>query len=492
MSTGPASPARPRGALRSPAHRAFAAPAHKATPVPDSFYKIPPTLSFWGNNQFGLCVTTEECFAKAGYSLYVGSAELFITEATCIAWARKHGWLNGAYLTEVMDAMAVDGIVATDGKTYTDGPYQSVDWTNDAILSSAIFQGPVKIGVAAGQLENSVGSHNGWWGTGWSHDGNIDHCVSLCGFGSAAALAAAVGVSVPSNVDPNTRCYLLFTWNTIGIVDRASMMAITAEAWLRTPTTPQTPIPPPPPPPPPPPTGTTPSVSDLSVSPTTSVAGDPVSLFATVSAGSGETGVPSGTVQFLIGTTILGTGTLSGGKASATTTSIPAGPSSIIATYLGDSVFAPSTSSAVTVSVTPPPTPPPPPPPSTVGKWDAAAQTVTLPAGWTASSSWFGQKVTVNPGSQTVSMPRGWKTAPGSVMGAIDVNSLIQEILVILEPLAKAIDRQAMGKIASEAFMNGGFKAVVPALVTRINEWITNPMEAMVVAIVLNQLPSIG
>jgi hypothetical protein len=41
----------------------------------------------------------------------------------------------------------------------------SVDWTNPATLNSAIAQGPVKIGVAATQLEAAWRSTNGK--TGW-------------------------------------------------------------------------------------------------------------------------------------------------------------------------------------------------------------------------------------------------------------------------------------------------------------------------------------
>jgi hypothetical protein len=51
-------------------------------------------------------------------------------------------------------------------------------------------------------------------------------------------LCGLVKVNVPSTPDPTTRCYLLFTWGSIGIIDRTSMIAITDEAWLRLPTTP--------------------------------------------------------------------------------------------------------------------------------------------------------------------------------------------------------------------------------------------------------------
>ena len=52
-------------------------------------------------------------------------------------------------LTSVMTTMQTQGF-PLNNKTYDDGPYNSVNWTNPAILQSAIYShGPVKIGVGA-------------------------------------------------------------------------------------------------------------------------------------------------------------------------------------------------------------------------------------------------------------------------------------------------------------------------------------------------------
>ena len=59
------------------------------------------------------------------------------------------------------------------GVRYNDGPYTSVDWTNAAVLQNAIVQGPVKIGVAATQLQNAVQGDppvSGWCATGFQTD----------------------------------------------------------------------------------------------------------------------------------------------------------------------------------------------------------------------------------------------------------------------------------------------------------------------------------
>ena len=185
----------------------------------------------WHNDVDGDCVTAEEAFAKA-----CSSPELFITDDTVLAWATANGVLNGADLTQVLDLMQKGGF-QQDGVTYDDGPSTSVDWTDADVLQNAIFQGPVKIGVAADQLENAVPEPpaNGWLATGFTADSNEDHCVALCGYGEVGWLANQLGVGSP--VPGNTPAYALFTWDSIGIIDVSSMLAITGEAWLRNPVT---------------------------------------------------------------------------------------------------------------------------------------------------------------------------------------------------------------------------------------------------------------
>jgi hypothetical protein len=223
-----------RGATPSPRYTLAAAMPHVAHPgVPPSFIVKPEQLSMWGNDVHGDCVTAEEAFAKACYQ-----PEIFIDDNQVIAWANKHHVLEGANLVEVMQWMRHGGF--HDG-TYLDddGPYFSVDWTDAATLQSAISTGPVKIGVAADQLENAwhTTEKTGWFATGFKDDANEDHCVSLCGYGSISWLAEQLGVRVPAGVDGTQPGYALFTWDSIGIIDVPSMIAITHEAWLRQPTT---------------------------------------------------------------------------------------------------------------------------------------------------------------------------------------------------------------------------------------------------------------
>src|SRR3954447_16676628 len=222
-----------RGALPTPRSILAAATPHAASLLgaPPEYIVIPPKLSMWGNDVHGDCVTAEEAFAKACYQ-----PEIFISEAEAIHWATRHGVLEGAYINQVLDWMVNDGF-HQDDQTFNDGGKRSVDWNNSGILKDAISQGPVKLGVAADQIQAAWTGHSGWFGTGWHLDPNEDHSVALCGYGSMTWLAQPLGVSVPSGVDGSKPGYAMFTWNTIGIIDEPSMRAVTQEAWLRVPTT---------------------------------------------------------------------------------------------------------------------------------------------------------------------------------------------------------------------------------------------------------------
>jgi hypothetical protein len=224
-----------RGALASPRHELAAATPHIPLPkVPVNHLVAPKKISIWHNDYHGDCVTAEEAFAKACHN-----PEIFITDAEVEAWARAHNVYEGANLVAVLRAMQRNGFTQ-DGHTYDDGPFNSVNWTDPAILKSALYHGPVKIGVAANQLETTCRAHNfqtGWVATGYANDAAEDHCVSLCGYGTISWLAQQLHATVPSGVNGQEQAYAMFTWGSIGIIDVASLVAITHEAWLRTPTT---------------------------------------------------------------------------------------------------------------------------------------------------------------------------------------------------------------------------------------------------------------
>ena len=174
----------------------------------------------------------------AGEAAAKATTGVFITDETVIAWATAHGDLNGADIETVLTQFQTGGF-EQDGNTYNDGPHTSVDWTCPATLQSALSQGPVKIGVAAAQLQNvpNAGVSNGWFATGFTPDSNLDHDTELFGYGTIAWLAECLGVTVPAGVDGTQPGYAIFTWSTVGIIDAPSLLAIVGEAWLRNPTT---------------------------------------------------------------------------------------------------------------------------------------------------------------------------------------------------------------------------------------------------------------
>jgi autotransporter-associated beta strand protein/adhesin HecA-like repeat protein len=83
--------------------------------------------------------------------------------------------------------------------------------------------------------------------------------------------------------------------------------------------------------------------------------GQPVTLFARVSAASAGPGTPTGTVTFQEGATVLGTSSLGAGGLATFTTSTPlaAGTHTLTAVYGGDATFATSTSSPLLQTVNP-------------------------------------------------------------------------------------------------------------------------------------------
>lgn len=224
-----------RGATPTPRHALAGAPAHIPLPsVPPNTLIAHGQISVWHNDLHGDCVTAEEAFAKACYN-----PPIFITDATVQTWATAHKVFDGANLLEVLNYMQKAGF-SQSNHTYDDGHHQAVDWAVQATLASALCHGPVKIGVAADQLHATCQASNfesGWVATGYTQDQKYDHCVSLFGYGTLSWLAQRLNIALPAGADGGAVGYAMFTWGSVGIIDYASMMAITGEAWLRTPTT---------------------------------------------------------------------------------------------------------------------------------------------------------------------------------------------------------------------------------------------------------------
>lgn len=226
----------PRGAIPTPRHKLASAMPFvpldlglEAGPIQCAY--VPAKLDVWGNSTYGDCVSAEEAFKLA-----CERPEVFTPADVVVSWARKNGFLNGADLSEVMDAMAKGGFVI-GSQQYNDGPYKSVDYSNEAILQAAIAEAPVKIGIDAGALPSGAGNQQGWYTLSTRTMKNEDHCVGLGGCGPAEWLYGQLGVPVPTGLSVSLYGYLLYTWATLGFVTHEWLMACMGEAWVRFPAT---------------------------------------------------------------------------------------------------------------------------------------------------------------------------------------------------------------------------------------------------------------
>jgi uncharacterized repeat protein (TIGR01451 family) len=95
------------------------------------------------------------------------------------------------------------------------------------------------------------------------------------------------------------------------------------------------------------------STTTLGSSVNPSSLGQSVTFTATVTPGSGGSGVPTGMVTFRDGATMLGTATLAAGSATLTTSALTGGNHAITVVYAGDATFIGSTSAVLTQAVNP-------------------------------------------------------------------------------------------------------------------------------------------
>lgn len=241
-----------RGLTPTPRHILIKSPQFKPKliAVPAQFGMVPVQMSMWGNSQYGDCVTAEEACAKACQA-NGGPPGVFVSEDAVVQWAAQNGYRDGANLPPVMDSMGKSGFPSPTitSQLLNDGSYVSVDYSTVSVLQSAIYIGPVKVGIDADALPSSAGNQNGWYATGGSPQqfNSEDHCIPLLAYGSAQYIYNLMNVPLPSALQPTQLGYMAFTWSTLGFVDQAWVMSTMGEAWVRNPTTilvgPNTPTP---------------------------------------------------------------------------------------------------------------------------------------------------------------------------------------------------------------------------------------------------------
>jgi hypothetical protein len=183
--------------------------------------------------------------------------------AGVLSWAEAFGFDSGATLPAVLTQMGVVGIKDAAGARHLDGanpsgatyPYWcSIDYTNQTEFQMALqYFKTIKLRVNHMIIESqffSGGGANGWsgnianywWSTGVTAavlaassfaQSNGDHCMCACDCGTAAQLATAYGISVPSYLNPSTFCVGIIGWAMLGIVDWLTLQTMTCEGYIR-------------------------------------------------------------------------------------------------------------------------------------------------------------------------------------------------------------------------------------------------------------------
>jgi hypothetical protein len=207
------------------------------------FFTLCHALSFWLNNQDPDCVTAEACFNIDTATTAEGLPPVVISDEAAYDFARRNGFLNGAALQDVCDAMRTQGITQ-NGKIYREGPDSAVDWTNYAEVASAIktSEGSLKIAVAANQFEDQIDETAKFsFLHGFTADHATDHCTGIAGTATADDLLSALNelygttTPLPPGLAPDTPCYLHFTWNQYQILEAASLPQVCDQALIRIP-----------------------------------------------------------------------------------------------------------------------------------------------------------------------------------------------------------------------------------------------------------------
>src|SRR3989449_343869 len=206
--------------------------------------------------------------------------------------------------------------------------------------------------------------------------------------------------------------------------------------------------------------------TSLTSTPNPSTTGQAVTLTATVTAVAPPTGVPTGTVTFSDGATVLGTATLVNGSASLSISTLAAGSHPLTAAYGGSATFAASTSAVVTQVVNPP---------------AAAATTTSLTS--TPNPSTTGQTVTLSATvTSAAGVPTGTDTFRDGAAALVTLTLVngsasltISTLAVGTHPLTAAYNGSAAFAVSTSATVNQIVNAPAAAATTTTLTSTPNP-----------------
>ena len=233
---GSVEPFVPTGVFPSPNEDLADAERYRAGgSVPESFIAWPTRIGFWGDENGSNSIWAEEAFAKACVE-----PKTFIPTEVVLSASRECGSSNFARFMQTRGFQM-------DRKAYLDGPFRLIDWMNAADLNEAIANiGPVKIGVASGGLSSIphggvTPGTSGWAVYGLPQSQPGDQCASLFGYGpwphwslcssSAGSMRSCRQACLTASPMPCS------SGARLASSTRQSLMNITGEAWVRSPTT---------------------------------------------------------------------------------------------------------------------------------------------------------------------------------------------------------------------------------------------------------------
>ena len=186
-----------------------------------------------------------------------------IPGANVIDWARRLGFLNGANIPDVLNALMDTPMIDESGQANLIGPHVGVPFDDLPTVKEALSSHyALDLGVNAGPLQDCIGNDpvavmpiltspvNGY--------DQIDHSIPAFDYATAGNLAANYADKYKfavqlGDLPAETPCIGLESWGTVVIAPEISFRYIAGEAWAIT-SFPAPGVAPPPPPTPRPPT----------------------------------------------------------------------------------------------------------------------------------------------------------------------------------------------------------------------------------------------
>ena len=189
-----------------------------------------------GNDVWGDCVFAGEANYKRAVTKGTGASEIQVSANACIRdyLTFTGGSDEGADISTFLDWMQVVGLQDDQHRYHKNGRHGALDVTSmqELRFGVSLFRG-VKAAVAADILDSVVAGKSGWV----CHEtggGPIDHNVELLGYGTVNECLTICGTksTLPDSLGL-LPAFVLYTWETVGVITNRSLQSIIGEAHVR-------------------------------------------------------------------------------------------------------------------------------------------------------------------------------------------------------------------------------------------------------------------